>query len=891
MHIAIRAYPFDRLIDDLNLKRDTARNPVFDIMAVLQNIGDSEIESTLYSDKIIDDGEWISKVDIECVFQEVKDGIIFNITYNPDVYEGKVMKRFMNHYKQLLQHILSQPEQAIKDVQYLHPEEISAILEASDNTKISYPKEATIVDLFEEQVAATPHQVAVKFEDHELTYHELNERSNQLAHYLKEKYQIGPDDLISLKLQRSERMIIAILGILKAGGAYLPIDPDYPEERINYMVSDSACKLLLDEIEFKQFQELADTFPTSNPIHKINAANLAYVIYTSGSTGNPKGVLIEHKNVVRLLKNDGNLFDFSGQDTWSMFHSYCFDFSVWEMYGALLFGGRLVIVPAETTKDPKKYLQLLIRERVSILNQTPSVFLNLIKEDLASETSDLQLRYVIFGGEALSPGKLKRWSERHPTTRLINMYGITETTVHVTYKEIGITEIEKDQSNIGIPIPTLSTYILDRDQNLLPMGVPGELYVGGAGLARAYLNRPQLTSQRFIPNPFNPAERLYRSGDQAVLLPNGEMEYKGRIDEQVKIRGYRIELGEIEHFLTSKEDIEKAVVLAVGDTNEERSLAAYVVSKQTQEISALRLFLKERLPGYMVPAYFVQLDHIPITSNGKTDRKALLALVDKSMAATSQYVAPRNETEQLLVDIWQKVLRRDRIGIEDNFFELGGDSMKSIQVVVQIKKQLEKDINVSQLYTHQTIQDLSGLLSDGVVFAGVSEEHHKGLKILETFKEKIVAEIDSLPIDIAPYQDIYPLTNIEQGMIYSSRMRPAEPVYYDQFNYSLQVENFDSFKEALFKLVDRHAILRTKYFTSSFQEPAKIVYEKVEVPFSFEDLANDTPKVKQQKVNAFIEKDMAIRLQFDNELLWRIKVFRIQANEYVLFVNFSSFNA
>ncbi|SFJ97123.1 non-ribosomal peptide synthetase, partial [Thermoflavimicrobium dichotomicum] len=356
---------------------------------------------------------------------------------------------------------------------------------------------------------------------------------------------------------RSLEMIIGILGVLKAGGTYMPIDPAYPAERIQYMLEDSGARLLLvqkkamipeagaaektliwDEIDWTQEEK-------TNLVNISRPEDVAYIIYTSGSTGKPKGVMVEHRNVVRLLFNDRNLFDFSEHDVWTLFHSFCFDFSVWEMYGALLYGGKLVIVPSLVARDPKAFLDLLRREGVTILNQTPTAFYQLSQEEMKRVEADLMVRKVIFGGEALAPVQLKAWKNKYPSTQLINMYGITETTVHVTYKEITEQEMETNVSNIGQPIPTLKVYVLDEQKRLVPIGVKGEMYVSGDGVSRGYLNRPELTAERFVENPFVPGERMYKTGDLARWLPDGNLEYLGRIDHQVKIRGYRIELGEI----------------------------------------------------------------------------------------------------------------------------------------------------------------------------------------------------------------------------------------------------------------------------------------------------------------------------------------------------------
>jgi amino acid adenylation domain-containing protein/non-ribosomal peptide synthase protein (TIGR01720 family) len=450
-------------------------------------------------------------------------------------------------------------------------------------------------------------------------------------------------------------------------------------------------------------------------LSNLTSNNLAYVIYTSGSTGTPKGVLINHGNVVRLFKTEKPLFDFSENDVWTMFHSFCFDFSVWEMYGALLFGGKLVIVPSEVTKDVKLFTNLLITEKVTILNQTPSAFY-VLQENMVETTKTTGIRNVIFGGEALTLSKLSPWSQSYPHSKLINMYGITETTVHVTYKEITSDDIQTGQSIIGKPIPTLNIYILDKQQNIVPIGVPGEIHVAGAGVSRGYLNREELTKSRFIPNPFgkNQDERIYRTGDIGRWLPDGNIEYLGRIDDQVKIRGYRIELGEIESVIEQSGLISQAVVIAKQNTEGNKLLIGYVVANQkgTFNKQAIQEYLKGKLPEYMVPQLWVELEQLPLTSNGKIDKKALPD-PDLTEMFEKQYVAPSNQTETMLAEIWQELLGVEKVGIYDNFFELGGDSILTIQLSSRAGRK-GLSLQPKDIFMHQTIAGLSKAILDKI---------------------------------------------------------------------------------------------------------------------------------------------------------------------------------
>ncbi|HEX2927041.1 MAG TPA: amino acid adenylation domain-containing protein [Ruminiclostridium sp.] len=448
-----------------------------------------------------------------------------------------------------------------------------------------------------------------------------------------------------------------------------------------------------------------------NPDKLSKPGDLAYIIYTSGTTGKPKGVMIEHRNITQLMHSSKKLFDFSDKDIWTMFHSYCFDFSVWEMYGALLYGGKLIVMPKSVIIDTKEFMKVLINEGVTVLNQTPSIFYRLMEEEQKYEDSKLKLRYVIFGGEALKPAKLKDFYRRHREVRLINMYGITETTVHATYKEITEEEIGSNISNIGKPLPTLWAYVADTNMQLLPAGIAGELCIGGGGLARGYLNRLELTQDKFVSNPYKESEKIYKSGDLVRLLPNNELEYMGRIDSQVKIRGFRIELGEIESKLLSYEYVKAALVISREDEDGERYICAYIVADKDKSgereltVTELRQHLSKSLPEYMIPAYFVQLDHFPTTVNGKLDRKVLPEPNGKIVTGV-EYEACRNETEERLVKIWQEVLRIDRIGINDNFFDIGGTSIKALAIT----SKLNHSINVADLLKHNTIASLAQVI-------------------------------------------------------------------------------------------------------------------------------------------------------------------------------------
>ncbi|WP_426333528.1 amino acid adenylation domain-containing protein [Paenibacillus silvae] len=710
-----QAYPLEELVEHVSVQRDLSRNPLFDTVFVLQNFERQAMEVpglklTPYAHDFK-----IAKFDLTLQMIERGTHLGGQIEYSSHLFRAETMERLTHHWMQLLEAIVEQPGSLINELEIVTAAEKEQLLHAFNDTKTTYPAEKTIVQLFEEQVSRTPEQVAVVYEEESVTYDKLNQRANQLARVLVGKG-VGPEKIVGILVDRSVEMIVGILGILKAGGAYLPIDPAYPEDRIEFMLNDSGTKVLLtqghlpgaqafrgeviDLMDRGLYEGEADALPVQYaPDH------LAYIIYTSGSTGTPKGVMVEHRNVVRLLCNDNNRFDFSEQDVWTMFHSYCFDFSVWEMYGALLYGGKLVVVPSLVAKDPRAFVTLLSKQQVTILNQTPTSFYQVSTVACSEGAAPLRVRKVIFGGEALSPIHLKPWKEKYPETQLINMYGITETTVHVTYKEITAREIEKNESNIGQPIPTLEVYVLNEQGNLAPIGIPGEMYVSGDGITRGYLNREDLTAQRFISNPFVAGKRMYKTGDAARWLPDGNLEYIGRIDNQVKIRGYRIEPSEIAEQLLTHEQVTEAEVIARKTEEGNAYLCAYVVSAQPEIVLELRSYLAQKLPDYMIPAYFMQLEKFPVTANGKLDTKSLPA-PEGNVLKRAEYVAPRNEVERQVVSLWEKLLEVKPIGVHDSYFDLGGDSIKAIRVISSMNTVMNWNIQIKDLYSASTIEQL-----------------------------------------------------------------------------------------------------------------------------------------------------------------------------------------
>ena len=687
-----------------------------------------------------------------------EDSLSLDIVYDSHRFSARAIKRMLEHLRNLLEAIAANPDSQLRDLSFLTTSEQRLMLAEWKRAQVDYPADKCIHELFEEQAKRTPSAVAVIFEEQGLTYAELNERANQLARHLQ-SLGAGPESLVAICIDRSLDMVVAILGVVKAGAAYLPIDPAYPKERIAFMIEDAAASVIITR------QELAHTLPQTeakaicldsdwpaiceydrtNPDSGATAGNPAYVIYTSGSTGKPKGVIVTHHNVVRLFQSTRAQYGFNKQDVWTLFHSYAFDFSVWELWGALIYGGRLVVVPYLVGRSPKDFYELLGKQQVTILNQTPSAFRQLIQAEESAEASEsLALRAVIFGGEALDMQSLKPWVERHgdQMPQLINMYGITETTVHVTYRRVIERDITRAGSLIGGPIEDLQLYIVNSRMQPVPVEVPGEMYVGGGGVARGYLNRADLTAERFVPNPFGNKEgdRLYKTGDLARYKENGDIEYLRRIDHQVKIRGFRIELGELESVLAEHPAIREAVVIAREDDPGNKRLVAYLVAHDlsTYDSSELFDYLKEVLPSYMIPAAFVLLDALPLTPNGKIDRLALPVPERAGHGREDGFVAPRSPVEEVLAEIWVGVLGVDRVGAHDNFFELGGHSLLATQIVSRVQETFQTRLPLQKVFEEPTVAALAIALLDSDDGTRIARTAEMLLKIARLSDEEAV---------------------------------------------------------------------------------------------------------------------------------------------------------
>jgi amino acid adenylation domain-containing protein/non-ribosomal peptide synthase protein (TIGR01720 family) len=627
------------------------------------------------------------------------------------------------HFQTLLEAIAANPQQPVAELPLLTKAERDQLLVEWNDTQVDYPKDKCLHQLFEEQVEKTPDAVAVVFEDQQLTYREINARANQLAHYLK-SLGVKPETLVGICVERSVEMVVGLLGILKAGGAYVPLDPNYPQERLSYMLEDSQLPILLTQQNLlkklpqrktqticmdEDWQNFAD-HSQDNPYREVKSDNLAYIIYTSGSTGKPKGTMILHSGMVNYLSWCTKTYNVANGEGSTVNSSLGFDATITSLFSPLLVGKMVVLLSEEGEIEALK-TALCSNTKFSLVKITPA-HLEILNHLLDEEQVNIQTQAFIIGGEALSEKVTSFWKKSAPATRLINEYGPTETVVGCCTYEVGKPSFPRGNIPIGRPIANTQLFILDKHLQVVPIGVTGELYIGGDGLARGYLNCPELTQEKFISNPFlnSKSERLYKTGDLVRYLSDGNIEYLGRIDHQVKIRGFRIELGEIEAALSQHHAVREAVVLAQERLQEGKHLVAYIVIEKQQSVSnsELRRFLKEKLPEYMVPSVFIKLEALPLTPNGKVDCKALLAPATARPELEKAFVAPSTPVETKLVEIWSQVLGLKQVGIYDNFFELGGDSIISIQVVARAN-QAGLQLTPKQLFKHQNIAELAAV--------------------------------------------------------------------------------------------------------------------------------------------------------------------------------------
>ncbi|HYH80099.1 MAG TPA: amino acid adenylation domain-containing protein, partial [Longimicrobium sp.] len=758
--------PFEQVVELVQPARSLSHTPLFQVMLAWQSTPEAEVALPgLEHARAGGPASVTAKFDLSLVLSERGGRIAGGVAYATALYDRATVERHVAYLRRAVEAMVADEGQRVDRLPILPAEERARVVEEWNAAEAELPGESRLHALFEAQAARTPDAVALSFDGRALTYAALNADANRLAHHLR-TLGVGPDARVAICVERGMEMVVGLLGVLKAGGAYVPLDPAYPEERLRYVLDDSAPVAVLTQrslhgtmrgllagsdvpvLDLDSSADWADR-PTSNPeIEELAPGHLAYVIHTSGSTGQPKGVGVSHRNVARLFSTTDEWFRFGERDVWTLFHSFAFDFSVWEIWGALLYGGRLVVVAKDTARSPDEFYRLLCAEGVTILNQTPSAFRQLIAAQAAS-AEEHRLRHVIFGGEALELATLAPWFARNDDrrTRLVNMYGITETTVHVTYRPLVAADAERvGASPIGRRIPDLRTYVLDGAGEPVPIGVAGEMYVGGGGVARGYLNRPELTAQRFVPDPFStlPGARLYRTGDLGRWLADGTIEYLGRNDQQVKVRGFRIELGEIEARLCGHPAVREAVVMAREDVPGDQRLVAYWVGGEETDAEALRTHLSGILPDHMLPAAYVRLDALPLTTNGKVDRRALPS-PDEMAFPRRGYEAPADETETALAEIWADVLRVERVGRRDHFFDLGGHSLLAVKVISRVRQVLGSEVALGDLFLRPVLADFArGIAQAGGAALPPIEPVDRGGRLALSFAQQRLWFLDRL---------------------------------------------------------------------------------------------------------------------------------------------------
>ena len=856
-------YPFDTLTDDLNIKRDPSRNPLFDILVdfhgnAVSNIDFEGNEEFLYK------GDCMVKFDIELHLTVIEEGVDIEVNYNTDIYEQSMIKQLLIHYKNLLKELLYHPEKQICKASYLTEEEEHELLNDFNLNTVEYPKGKTVLDLFLEQTEIKPDAIAVEFKDTKLTYKELDNKSNQLAYYLLNEYNLKGGERIGIHLPRNEQYIISILGILKAGGSYVPLDTSYPLDRKRYVIEDAEIGLIVTdtafmfELEFFEGQLCAidielDSIDTNQlRINRAVSSNPAYLIYTSGSTGNPKGVIINHSNLYVSTLSRNAYYD--NVESFLLIPSFSFDSSVAVIWESLTRGGCMFLLGDEDLKDFLFIENLLKKDKLESILCVPSYY-KVLLEQLGA---NLTFKRVILAGEALGTDLVKEHYDLFPGTQLFNEYGPTENTVWAT---VALVEKDTDLVTIGKPINHTNVYILDNNQNIVPKGVIGEMYLGGDGVSQGYLNRAELTAEKFIPNPFKEGTRLYKTGDLGRWLPDGNIEFLGRTDHQVKIRGYRIELGEIETVLDQIKEIEKAVVITNKDNFDSNQLVAYIVCNERLDHSSIRQMLKDKLPEYMIPNTYVSLDEMPLNRNGKIDRNALPE-PNQAGQVSEEYIAPSTPVEEKIANIWSAILNIEKMGIQDDFFELGGSSLSAIKLIGQYNKVFNKRVTINEIFANPILKS--------------------HVELLDLSKEEVFEEIVKVE-----ESESYPVSNSQLRLWLASKFEGGSSLTYNIQN-TVELDgsyDIDCFQKAIYSVIERHEILRTVFKTDESGELKQFVLSLDELNFDIESLDYSNLENPLDACMAYVEQDALKPFSLSEGPLFRVSLLKLGSEQYVFYYN------
>ncbi|XWK89437.1 MAG: non-ribosomal peptide synthase/polyketide synthase [Phormidium sp.] len=852
--------PFEMLVEALQPERDLSHTPLFQVAFVLQNAPFSQVELSELTISDLPIESPIAKFDLTLAIGNTANGLVGVWEYNTDLFDGSTIARLANHFVTLLEGIVANPQERISQLPLLTEVERQQLLIEWNDTKVDYPQDKCIHQLCEEYAERTPNAVALVFENQQLTYYELNFRANQLAHYLQ-SLGVGADVLVGICVERSIEMVVGLLGILKAGGAYLPLDPEYPQDRLQFMLEDAQVQVVLtqkrilkklpeyqtnlvclDEIWSEVLQNNQD-----NPNSGVTAFNLANLIYTSGSTGKPKGVMVEHRGLYNLAQAQIQTFGLDSESRVLQFASLSFDASIWEILMAMGSGATLYLGTKDSLMPGEPLIQLLRDYGITHITLPPSALAVLPAEELPT------LQTIIVAGEACSPEVIKLWSVGR---NFYNAYGPTEASVCATIAKCR----DSDRKiSIGRPIANTQIYILDSNLQPVPIGVPGELHIAGVGLAKGYLNRPELTNEKFIPNPFGNS-KLYKTGDLARYLPDGNIEYLGRIDNQVKVRGFRIELGEIEALLNQHINVQASCVIIREDKAGDKRLVAYVIpeSEQIITINELRQFLSANLPLYMIPQAFVILESLPLTPNGKIDRRALPA-PDFHSEQRDKYVAPRTQIEEKLVQIWVQILKVEQVGIYDNFFEIGGHSLLATQIISRVQEAFNISVPLRYLFELPTIAQLSQAIS----------------KQLQTDSNLAIPPIFPISRD----GDI-PLSWAQERLWFVNQLEGESAAYTIDFTIRLVGNlNVKALEQAFREIVQRHEPLRTRFVIKD-SKPIQAIAPTTTLTLPVVDLQNVPEPWKQVETQATEEACKPFDLA--NGPVLRVKLWQVAQDDYVL---------
>ncbi len=886
--------PFELLVERLQPERSLSHGPLFQVMFLLQNTPEGGLDLPGLATEALPLPDGVAKLDLLLALVESGDGALHgSLEINRDLFDPPSGARLLAQLVRLLEGMTADPDRRIDELPLLSRAERHQLVREWNDTATSYGDgRPGLHELFESQVLRTPEAPAATFEGESLTYAELSARAGRLAATLR-RLGCGPESRVGVAMERSLEMVVALFGALKAGGAYVPLDPEYPAERLAFMLEDAhpavlitqsrlaaslpavSCPVLALDGDIGDAGDAEGCTPavSQSPLHDLQ---LAYVIYTSGSTGRPKGAMVHHGGIRNRLLWMQGAYRLTPADTVLQKTPFSFDVSVWEFFWPLLAGARLAFALPGEHRDAAALVDRIRRERVTVLHFVPSMLQAFLEEPSCAGCDSLRL--VVASGEALPPELVRRFHERLPGVDLQNLYGPTEASVDVTFEGCGADRAGARRSTpIGRPVANTTIHLLDRGGEPTPIGVAGELCIGGVQVGRGYLDRPALTAEKIVPDPFGaPGSRLYRTGDLARRWPDGTIEFLGRIDHQVKIRGFRIELGEIEAALAALPAVREALVLV-----REGRLVAYVTPTAggpEPEASALREALRASLPEPMIPSAYVALPAFPLTPNGKVDRRALPA---PDAPVRPVRTPPRTPEEAEVAEVWSELLRAAEIGVEDNFFDLGGDSIQAVRLVSRLNQRLGASLRVQDVFRHQSVAALAAQVAATRGRRSIEDERAAGLERIESLRDALLADPDQrrrLPED---WEDVYPLSGIEKGMVYYSLLLPEEPIYHDQTAHLVELRDVPAFLHAFALLARRHPVFRCGFHLYDFAEPMKVVRRELSLEGCIapvENLSALSVEERRRRIDRYRADDLAHRFTFDGAPLWRLQLFRLEGD-------------